>query len=119
VPAVHSIQKNAYHMKRVDFGVGNPPQHSTSMTNTQELISRLRRTTTKQALPLDFSAYIVSKEEPYSLMELSSTESLPELPVGRSHIVRSHTSAIAGGDLEGEALAIEVGVALPILSPVA
>lgn len=46
-------------------------------------------------------------------------ESLAKLPVAGSGIEGSNSSPIASGDLEGEALPVEVTVALPILAPVA
>lgn len=51
-------------------------------------------------------------------MELPPTEGLAKWPASRSHIGRDHGATVAGGDLEGEGLAIDVGVALPILAPV-
>ena len=50
--------------------------------------------------------------------ELTALEGLSELPVRRSHVIANDGPTIAGGDLEREALAVEVRVALPILAPV-
>lgn len=52
------------------------------------------------------------------LAELSTTKGLAEGPTSRSNVVGHHTSAVACCDLEREALAIEVAVALPVLAPV-
>lgn len=52
------------------------------------------------------------------LSELSSDEGLPERPPIGDNIVAFHGAAIAGGDSEREALAVEVRVALPILPPI-
>lgn len=49
---------------------------------------------------------------------MATTEGLAKGPTRRSDIVGDHRAAITGGDLEGEGLAIEVGVALPVLAPV-
>lgn len=54
-----------------------------------------------------------------SLEELGTREGLSEGPVSRSDIVGDKCTAIASGDLEGEGLAVEVRVALPVLAPVA
>ena len=51
-------------------------------------------------------------------LELSPIEGLPKRPVGWSCIVGDYSVAIAGSDLEGEGLTIQVIVALPVLSPV-
>ncbi|KAB8084081.1 hypothetical protein EE612_006543, partial [Oryza sativa] len=51
--------------------------------------------------------------------ELAALEGLAELPAGRHDVVAGDGAAVADGDLEGEALAVEVGVALPVLAPVA
>jgi len=50
---------------------------------------------------------------------LQSFKCLAELPICRSDVIGSDGSPIAGGDLERESLPIQIGVALPILSPVA
>ena len=50
--------------------------------------------------------------------ELTALKCLSELPVSRRNIVGGESSAVAGGDLEGEALAVEVRVALPVLAPI-
>ncbi|RRT42883.1 hypothetical protein B296_00044776 [Ensete ventricosum] len=51
-------------------------------------------------------------------LKLYSFEGLAELPIGGHDIVAGDGPAVAGGDLEGEALAIEICVALPVLAPV-
>ena len=51
-------------------------------------------------------------------LELCTTIGLPKGPTTWSNIVRDHSTAITGGDLEWEGLAIEVSVALPILTPI-
>ncbi|RZS19264.1 hypothetical protein BHM03_00051642 [Ensete ventricosum] len=51
-------------------------------------------------------------------LKLYSFEGLAELPIGGHDIVAGDGPAVAGGDLEGEALAIEIRVALPVLAPV-
>lgn len=50
--------------------------------------------------------------------ELAPFKSLAELPVGGHDVVAGDGLAVAGGDLEGEGLAVEVGIALPVLAPV-
>lgn len=50
--------------------------------------------------------------------ELATSESLAKGPGGGSHIVGDNAAAVACGDLEGESLAVEVAVALPVLPPV-
>lgn len=50
---------------------------------------------------------------------LCPSECLAKLPVTGRCIIGSNGSAIAGSDFKGEALAVEVTVALPILAPVA
>lgn len=50
--------------------------------------------------------------------ELSTTVSLSKGPAGWDNVVGDDCTAVTGGDLEGKALAIEVAVALPVLSPV-
>jgi len=52
-------------------------------------------------------------------LKLNSFKCLAELPICRSDVIGSDDSPIASADLEGESLAIQIGVALPILSPVA
>lgn len=49
---------------------------------------------------------------------MASLEGLAELPAGRHDIVAGESPSVAGGDLEGEALAVEVCIALPVLPPV-
>lgn len=51
-------------------------------------------------------------------LELCTTVGLPKGPTSWSNIVRDHSTAITGGNLEWEGLAIEVSVALPVLAPV-
>lgn len=51
-------------------------------------------------------------------LELASTVGLAKVPVGWSHIVGGDRAAITCCDLEREGLAIEVRVALPVLTPV-
>lgn len=51
-------------------------------------------------------------------LELSPRVGLPKLPPRRCDIIANQRPAIASGHLEGEALAVEVGVALPILAPI-
>lgn len=41
-----------------------------------------------------------------------------KLPAGRGDVEACDGSAVAGGDHEGQALAVENGVALPVLAPV-
>lgn len=45
-------------------------------------------------------------------------ECLTKLPITRRDVVARDGSTVTGGDLEGEGLAIEVRVALPVLTPV-
>lgn len=52
------------------------------------------------------------------LTELGPGEGLAEGPTRGGHVVGDEGAAVASGDLEGEGLAVEVGVALPILPPV-
>ena len=52
-------------------------------------------------------------------LDLASFEGLAEPPACWGGVVADDGAAVAEGDLEGEALAVEVGVALPVLSPVA
>ncbi|RWW59243.1 hypothetical protein BHE74_00033834 [Ensete ventricosum] len=52
-------------------------------------------------------------------LQLPSLEGLPELPPGGRDVVAGDRPPVAGGHLEGEALPVEVGVALPVLAPVA
>jgi hypothetical protein len=52
-------------------------------------------------------------------LELAAFVGLAELPAGRRDVVAGDGAAVAGGDLEGEALAVEERVALPVLAPVA
>jgi hypothetical protein len=52
-------------------------------------------------------------------LELASFVGLSELPPGRRGVHAGDGAAVAGGDLEGEALAVEERVALPVLAPVA
>lgn len=49
---------------------------------------------------------------------MSSRKSLAERPASRCDIVGHNGAAVAGSDLEGQALAVEIGVALPVLPPV-
>lgn len=51
-------------------------------------------------------------------LKLATFKSLSKLPTSRHDIVADDGASVASGDLEGEPLAIEVGVALPILAPV-
>lgn len=51
-------------------------------------------------------------------LELTTFKGLSKLPTSRNDIIVDECSSIAGCDFEGEGLAIEVGIALPILSPV-
>ena len=51
-------------------------------------------------------------------LELAALEGLAELPAGVGDVVAGDGAAVAGGDLEGEALAVEERVALPVLTPV-
>ena len=51
-------------------------------------------------------------------LELTSLECLAKLPISGCGVVASEGPSIAGGDLEGEALAVEVVVVLPVLAPV-
>lgn len=43
---------------------------------------------------------------------------LPELPIGGRHVDRGRGAAVAADDSEGECLADEVRVGLPVLSPI-
>lgn len=52
------------------------------------------------------------------LLKLPTFKGLSELPTRWCRVVAGDGPAIACGDLEREALAIEVGVALPVLAPV-
>jgi len=52
------------------------------------------------------------------VLELGALEGLAELPARRRDAVAGDGAAVAGGDLEGEALAVEERVALPVLAPV-
>lgn len=45
-------------------------------------------------------------------------KSLTELPIRRGDVVARHRPPVAGGDLKRETLAVEDGVALPILPPI-
>ena len=47
-----------------------------------------------------------------------SSVSDTEGPTGGRHVVGDEGAAVAGGDDEGEALAVEIGVALPVLAPI-
>lgn len=49
---------------------------------------------------------------------MTALEGLPELPISRCHVVDGESSTVTGGDTEGERLAVEKGVCLPILPPV-
>lgn len=51
-------------------------------------------------------------------LELTAFKGLSKLPTSRNDIIVGECGSIAGCDFEGEALAIEVGIALPILPPV-
>lgn len=53
-----------------------------------------------------------------SSAELATREGLAKGPACWSHIVGDHRAAITCGYFEGESLAIEIGVALPVLAPV-
>ena len=53
-----------------------------------------------------------------ALLELPSFKSLSKSPILWHNIVAGNCPAIAGCDSEGEALAIDIWVALPILAPV-
>lgn len=50
--------------------------------------------------------------------EILASEGLTELPAGRDHVPRGGAAAVAGGDAEGEGLAHQDGVGLPVLPPV-
>jgi len=52
------------------------------------------------------------------LAELSTSVCLSEGPPSWGNIVGHHCVAITGCDLKGEALAIEIVVALPVLTPI-
>lgn len=51
-------------------------------------------------------------------LELAPFESLTKLPITGRHVEARHGFTVTGGDLKREALAIEVGIALPVLAPV-
>ena len=53
-----------------------------------------------------------------NLRELLACEGLAKGPASRCNIVREKGASITSGNLEGEALSIEVWVALPVLTPV-
>ena len=52
-------------------------------------------------------------------LELAPFKCLAEMPPGWDGVVAGDRPAVAGGHLEGQALAGEVRVALPVLAPVA
>ena len=54
----------------------------------------------------------------FFLYELGTSEGLAKGPATRGNIVRDNRAAVAGGDLEREALSIKVIVILPVLAPV-
>ena len=63
--------------------------------------------------------YMVKKLRSWNfLAELAAGVGLAEGPAGRSGVEGDDGPAIAGDYSEGEALAVEVGVALPVLAPV-
>ncbi|CAN6484527.1 unnamed protein product [Victoria cruziana] len=51
-------------------------------------------------------------------VKLASAVGLAEGPVRRGDVVGDDRTAIAGDDLEGQSLAVEVAIALPVLAPV-
>lgn len=51
-------------------------------------------------------------------LKLTTFKGLSKFPTSRHDIGADECESIASGDFKGEALAIEVGVALPILAPV-
>jgi len=51
-------------------------------------------------------------------LKLTPLEGLTKLPVIWCHVEGCQSSTVTGGELKREALSIEVGVALPILSPI-
>lgn len=51
-------------------------------------------------------------------LKLTLLEGLPKLPISRHHVVACHGSPVTGGDLKRKALAIKIGVTLPVLTPV-
>lgn len=51
-------------------------------------------------------------------MKLSAGVGLAEGPSGGRDVVGDDGLAVAGGDLEREALPVEIGIALPILAPI-
>lgn len=51
-------------------------------------------------------------------LKLTPFEGLTELPTSIRHVEACHSPTVTGGDLEGQALTVEVRVALPVLSPV-
>lgn len=53
-----------------------------------------------------------------SLAELCSDECLSKGPTSGCDIVRDDRLAVTGGNLKRQGLSVEVGIALPILSPV-
>jgi hypothetical protein len=61
----------------------------------------------------------VSADADENALKLQSFKCLAELPICRSDVIGSDGPSIAGSDLEGESLPIQIGVALPILAPVA
>lgn len=60
----------------------------------------------------------LDKDRGVILLELTPYESLTELPIRWRHVVASDNSTITGGDLKRKTLAIEVWIALPVLTPV-
>lgn len=52
------------------------------------------------------------------LWELLANESLAKGPASGDNIVGEESASVAGGYLKGEALAVKIWVALPVLAPV-
>lgn len=50
--------------------------------------------------------------------ELGAGEGLAKGPAGRNDIVGNKRTAVASSELEREGLTIQIGVALPVLSPI-
>lgn len=51
-------------------------------------------------------------------LKLTAYKGLPELPIRGRYVVASEGFTVTGGDLKGEALPVEIGIALPILAPI-
>lgn len=61
---------------------------------------------------------LYNQELVLSQLILSSFKSLSKLPTSWNDVVRCNGPAITRSDTKGKALAIKIGIALPILSPI-